>query len=344
MKGRVLVVGGGIFGITTSIELSKLGYVVTLHEELDGLMKCASGVNQYRLHSGYHYPRSKVTAMECLKSVELFKQAYWQCLVNNTIEHYYSISKDDSLITGDEYIKFLEDLNLSHEIVRSFKNSQLTVKTSEYLFDHKQLRRILIDDMELFNVNYLLNHKTNKNEFSDFDYIVISTYSKINELIDNKREYQFEVCEKPVVKLPDEYKNKSIVVMDGPFMCLDPYGNTDYHVLGNVIHAIHETNIGYKPIVSKKLNGYLNNGVIENPKITNIDKFIQSGEKYFDGFQDLKHIGSMYTIRTVLSNREHDDARPTIVNRESDNIFSIFSGKIVTCIDAVNKIKEVIGE
>ena len=36
--------------------------------------------------------------------------------------------------------------------------------------------------------------------------------------------------------------------------------------------------------------------------------------------------------------------RPTIVNRESDNIFSVFSGKIVTCVDVVNKIEEVISE
>ena len=78
----------------------------------------------------------------------------------------------------------------------------------EYLFNPNQLKRILSDDLELYNVNCVFNHKTNKNEFSGFDYIIISTYSKINELVDNKREYQFEVCEKPVVKLPDEYKNK----------------------------------------------------------------------------------------------------------------------------------------
>ena len=47
MKNKVLVVGGCIFGVTTSLRLAKLGYSVTLHEELDGLMKCASGINQY---------------------------------------------------------------------------------------------------------------------------------------------------------------------------------------------------------------------------------------------------------------------------------------------------------
>lgn len=344
MRNKVLIVGAGVFGMTSAIELAKLGMNVTLCEELDDVMKCASGINQYRLHRGYHYPRSKDTALECLKSIKDFKRKYNQFIVSSGNEHYYSISKENSLVSAKEYIQFLDDLNLDYKKVKSFKNSQLTILAKEELFNPMAMKRFLIDDMNLYNVNLKLNHKTNKNEFSDFDYIVISTYSKINELVDNKREYQFEICEKPVVKLSDEYKNKSVVVMDGPFMCLDPYGNTDYHVLGNVVHAIHATNIGYEPIISDNFKEYLNNGVIKNPKITNIDKFIDTGKDYFDGFENLEHIGSMYTIRTVMSNREHDDARPTIVNRESDNIFSIFSGKIVTCVDAAKKLIGAINE
>ena len=47
-----------------------------------------------------------------------------------------------------------------------------------------------------------------------------------------------------MVKLPEQFKNKSVVVLDGPFTCIDPYGNTDYHVMGNVVHAIHDTMVG----------------------------------------------------------------------------------------------------
>ena len=342
MKDKVLVVGGGIFGMTAAIELAKVGKQVTLYEKLDDVMSCASNINQYRLHSGYHYPRSKVTAIECLTSIQEFKSKYAQCVVNDNIKHYYSISKEKSLISGREYIQFLDDMGLHYEEVEPFKNSEVTVFVKEELFDPKQMKKLLFDDMILYNVNLVLNHKTRKTEFSEFDFIVICTYSNINELVENKREYQFEVCEKPVVRLPDEYKNKSVVVMDGPFMCLDPYGKDGLHVLGNVVHAIHSTNTGFEPIINNKLKGYLNKGVIKNPEITNIDKFIETGKDYFDGFDELEHIGSMYTVRTVLSNREHDDARPTIVNRESDNIFTVFSGKIVTCVVATKKLVGVI--
>ena len=125
--------------------------------------------------------------------------------------------------------------------------------------------------------------------------------------------------------------------MDGPFMCLDPYGDTKYHVLGNVVHAIHETNVGYKPKISY-LKEYLNKGLIKNPKYTNISKFIETGKQFFSDFDQLKHIGSLYTVRTVLKDRDYDDARPTLVKKENQNTYSLFSGKIDTCVDASNQL------
>ena len=38
--------------------------------------------------------------------------------------------------------------------------------------------------------------------------------------------YQFEICEKPVVRLPPAFATDSMVVMDGPFMCFDPLAET----------------------------------------------------------------------------------------------------------------------
>ena len=67
------------------------------------------------------------------------------------------------------------------------------------------------------------------------------------------------------------------------------------------------------------------------------------GKEYFgNDFEKLEHIGSMYTVRTVLKNREHDDARPTLVNYEGNNIYSLFSGKIDTCVDASNQLINLI--
>lgn len=335
---KALVVGAGVFGLTSAIALSHNGYDVIVREKEDDLMKGASSINQYRLHKGYHYPRSIETAQECQRGLQTFKRKYESSVVNGNIQHLYSIASEGSLVSGDEYKNFLEKVGLEYYEREPMPNCDLTIQANEELFNPEQLILSLHKKLYSSGIKVYVNSEVKSLDEEKFDVAVIATYSQINQLLDEKKEYQFEVCEKPVVKLPKIFENLSVVIMDGPFMCLDPYVN-DSHVLGNVVHAIHETNIGTKPIVSEELKPYLNKGLIRNPKITNIDKFIESGKKYFgDEFEDLEHIGSMYTIRTVLSNREQDDSRPTLVEKVNDNVYTLFSGKIDTCVDAANQL------
>ena len=337
---KVLVVGGVIFGTTASVALATSGFNVTLHEELDSIMKCASDINQYRLHRGYHYPRSKSTAQECLDGLKSFKRKYGDSVVNGNVNHFYAISSRDSMVSKEEYLKFLDEMGLEYNINEPFSGTDLTVEVGEELFDSEKLRVQVTQKMKGAGVNVVLNKHTTEEDFDDYDYVVIATYAKINELLDEPIQYQYEVVEKPVVKLPEQYKNKSVVVMDGPFMCLDPYKD-GYHVLGHVEHAIHSTNVGNYPMVlNKHIVEYLNNGVIHNPHVTKINKFIEAGMEFFEDFDKLEHIGSMFTIRTVLPYRDEDDARPTIVNQVAHNVYTIFSGKIGTCVEAANKLVE----
>lgn len=338
---KALVVGGGIFGSTAAISLSNNGYYVELHEALDDIMKCATGINQYRLHRGYHYPRSKETAKGCQKGLKSFEKKYSDSILKKDIKHLYAIATKNSLVTSDEYLDFLNDIDLSYKTINSLPNTDLTIEVEEGLFDHNILKTLVETKLKSSNVNVKFNTTTKTSDLKKYDIVVIATYSRLNDLLGNKKQYQFEVCEKPVVKLPPRYKNKSIVIMDGPFMCLDPYGYTDYHVLGNVVHAIHETNIGYTPNISY-LKEYLNKGIIKNPKYTNIKQFIETGKQFFEDFDQLEHIGSLYTIRTVLKDRDHDDARPTLVNYEGDNIYTLFSGKIDTCVEASKELLTII--
>ena len=340
---KALVVGGGIFGTTSAVALANNGYQVELHEELEDVMMAASDINQYRLHKGYHYPRSKETAQECLKGLYTFKRKYERSVVNGDIEHYYAIASEDSKVSEFEYLAFLDDMELPYERVKPLPNTDVTIKVEEELFDNYKLYEAVRDKLWSSGVEVLKNKTTTKDDFKGFDVVVIATYAKLNELLDEKKWYQYELCEKPVVRLPKKYQGKSIVIMDGPFMCLDPYGDRN-HVLGNVKHAIHCWNEGTEAFWPHRYTKYLNKGVIENPKHTKIDKFIETGKKFFKDFDKLKHIGSMYTIRTVLANRDHDDARPTLVNHEGGNVYSLFSGKIDTCVDAANELIRKINE
>ena len=53
-------------------------------------------------------------------------------------------------------------------------------------------------------------------------------------------------------------------------------------------------------------------------------------------------MGSMFTIRVVPPRVENTDARPTIVKKISENVISMFSGKITTCVDAAKEVEEII--
>ena len=65
LYGRCAVVGGGIYGVTVATKLKVSGYDVHLYEAENDILNRASGINQYRIHRGYHYPRSMETIESC---------------------------------------------------------------------------------------------------------------------------------------------------------------------------------------------------------------------------------------------------------------------------------------
>lgn len=132
------------------------------------------------------------------------------------------------------------------------------------------------------------------------------------------------------------------MIIDGPFACIDPYGKTDCHVIGNVVHAIHATNVGYYPEIPERLQSVLNRGVIKNPPITKFPLFIESISHFIPKIKTARHVGSMFTVRTVLPNLDKTDARPTMIELVGDKIINIFSGKIGTSVAAARQAVELV--
>jgi len=345
---KIAIIGGGIFGITTAIILGKK-YDVELFEKNDDILKSASGSNQYRVHRGYHYPRSPETVTGIIKSENSFKELFSKAIVNN-FEHFYCISKNNSLTSSKQFIEFCTKYQLEIEkdtIDCVNKNSiDLCVRVKESVYDPIILKKISIDLLNKNSVKLHLNTKVTENMLDKFDKVIVCTYANLNELLnkfpDSQHEYQFELCEKPVVKLPKSFKNKSIVIMDGPFMCIDPLANTDFHLLCNVQHEIHQTNVGKFYEIKAEYEHLLDNGIIKNPSHTNYDKFIKSTIEFFPEIKDAEYIGSMFTIRAVPPRADDTDERPTLVTKINKQIISIFSGKITTCVEAAKQVEEII--
>jgi hypothetical protein len=342
-KPKVAVVGAGIFGVTSALKLDG-DFDVTLFEKNNDILQNASSINQYRLHRGYHYPRSIETAVSAKHGTQTFLKEY-PCELESP-NQYYAIASFGSKVTSDDYESFMNSVGLDYEEVESDLLVDTSIeklyKVNEGLFDPCKLYDLCNKKLNNSEIIRLTNCEFTKDSESEFDYIVNAAYANVNQISDNKRKYQFELCEKPLIKLPDEYKGVGIIIMDGPFTCIDPYSDTDYHIVGNVVHAIHHSNVGEYPEIPMKLKGLLNKGVIKNPKITKWSKFKDTLSQFFTNIDEVEHIGSMYTIRTVLSNRDYDDARPSIVDKESKSKYLIFSGKISTAVDAADELHNYI--
>jgi len=352
---KIAVVGAGFFGITAALKLSKAGHRVTLFDSKDDILSSASRTNQLRLHRGYHYPRSEETVKSLLYSLPKFLEVYGEAAIDS-YDHHYAISSKNSFLNGEQYISFLEKFGLEYEIVETksrANNKQcvvnpdqidVLVKAKESLLDYHKIYDLCRNMLLESNVTLKLNCEFNSEEIQNYDKLINCTYSSINKLTpwEKKREYQFEVCEKICVEPSESLSGVSLVVMDGPFMCIDPYGNTGKSLLGNVVHAIHSTNIGHNPIVPNNILPYLNQGILSSKEISNFDKFIESGSAYIPDLSHCNYVGSMFTVRAVLPYKDASDERPTIVTEMDRKTINVFSGKIDTCVTAADQILELI--
>lgn len=346
---KIAVIGGGIFGGTTAVKLREAKHDVDLYEKNSDILMSASGINQYRLHRGYHYPRSQKTAISANLAEPIFKKEYGDAVVE-TSGNYYVLAKEGSKVNSKQFTDFCDSCGLEYEISNlSVLNPNLievVFKVRESIVDPVKLQKIIKEKIRVNGVKLFLNTDFDKSLVSKYDLVVNATYANLNFLFSDKvelqQEYQFEVCEKLVLKLPEQFKGLSVVVIDGPFFCIDPYADTGLHVMGNVVHAIHKTNNGFFPEIPNEFKGLLNRGIIKNPPITNFKKFIDFAVKFMPDLKDAEHVGSMYTIRTVLPRVDHTDERPTLVYQVDEKFINIFSGKIGNSVQAALDTLEIV--
>lgn len=343
---KIAVIGGGIFGVTAAFRLAK-NHSVDLFEKNNDILMAASDVNQCRVHKGYHYPRSDSTVKEVLAANGSFMEEFGDAIMNNT-DNYYCIAKCDSLISADQYIQFCKRNGLKYEISEPpgviDKNSiSLCVKVKESLFDHSKLKKICWNKLQYNGVNIFLNKTVTNEIFDNYDCVIICTYGNDRKLLDKfssyKQEYQFEVCEKVFVKLPSPFNNKSILIMDGPFMSIDPVGDTGMFIIGDVVHTVHQRTIGKQPKIDPKYTPLLDKGILANPPISNFKLFIESGLRFIPEIKRAQYVGSSFCIKTTLAHVDETDERPTLINKINDKIVTVFSGKIPTCVEAAKKLE-----
>ena len=337
---KVAVIGGGLFGCTAAIHCARAGHDVHLFESSGDVMKGATAGSYNRLHRGYHYPRSKETGRESLSAEASFRQEYGKAIIDGGTQ-LYAIA-DGGLIDGPDYLYFLETMNLRY--VRNVDHA--LIAGTEWIFEVEEPRidpDALVEAVKDKLSSVKVHFEPMPRDIRDHvDAIVVASYAGSNDVLREldlaPETYKFQVVEKPLVQLPADFHHTSIVVLDGPFCCLDPHGLTDAHVLGHVVETVHHSNVGYAADVPADLRPFVNHGLYRDFPQTRIKRVIEAMESHIPGVKAANYIGSTLTVRAVLPDQEKTDARPTLVQRLDSQVVRVFSGKMGTAVSAAREV------
>ena len=349
-KQRVIVIGGGIFGVTAAIVLGEAGHEVILLEKRYDLMLESSMVNQGRIHMGYHYPRSPETIREALEALDSFSEYFGSSCVSDFV-NYYAIAKDSPHTDVDTYMRVCEQMNLPltegyppKDVLDRSKVEACWI-TPETIFDYhamrytalcrvrecdkiRVVRNVWPSRIEVGNVHRI--ELANGGRF-ECDVIVNATYTAINDILRligrPPMRYQFELCLEPILEIDDPPDRFGVAVMDGPFCSLMPKGTEPgrfiaYHVIHSVLQAqVNEEAPNWGPI-----EGF--------PEF----RLIEESSEYFPIMRKMDWRESWITTRVVIAGRDHDDARLTFVVDHGEHVYTIFSGKLTTCVNVAKKL------
>ena len=341
---KIAIVGAGFFGLTLGLILSKK-HKVEIFEKKKSIMHGASCANQFRFHLGYHYPRSQKTIREINKSKDLFISYFGSNIFGKT-SNYYLVAKE-SKVKFNHYKRFLKKNKLFFKILNnSFKNEfiEKCILSNEKILNYFNFKKKIIKKINKSKLIINFNQEFDKKNLKNFDKVIVATYAN-NNLVLKKlgakklNEFKFELVEKILIKLPKKFKQKSYVVVDGNFVCVDPYLGTSYHLLSDVKNSKLETKIGKFPIFKHKNKRYVNSGIIKNLKVSQFNNFLKRTSNYLPFLKDAKYIGSMFVVRAIMKNKEKTDERTSIIKIHSKKIISILSGKWNNCVYLAKSLK-----
>lgn len=325
---KLAVVGAGLFGATAAIHAARAGHDVTLYDKASEIMTGATRANQQRLHRGFHYPRSASTVEECHAGLVSFEKEYGEAILRGGSQ-YYAIAKG-SKTSADEYIRFMDGQGLGWHLADlgsplfNHRMIEAAFRVTEDRIDFHKLRSIIERDLKRAGVVVHLNQPAGASMRDQFDRIVIAGYAGTNEIAAalgcNRIELQYETVEKPIVRLPKQYRNIGVVVMDGPFGCIDP-AEPGQHLMGHVEHAVRS-----------RWTGTQGKGVTEQASA--FRAMATSLSAYLPFLSQAEHIGSHRTVRVVLPAKDATDERPTLVTRLDAQCLRIFAGKLGHAVDA----------
>jgi hypothetical protein len=339
MSARIAVAGAGIYGTNIAIRLADQGHQVRLFDPL-GILRAASAINQYRIHSGYHYPRSPETIQETLEARAEFLEAFAPAIVRNS-RHYYAIPQEGSQTSPELFEKVMARFQLFCKPCRpdwmNFAFIDRCYEVDEQIYDPDVLREIITSRLAALGVPFEQRSFTPEMR-PDYDFVVYATYG-LGPSRGLFRIAKYQVAEKILIELPRPLRGTSLVVVDGPFTAFDPYGSSERSLFGSAKNTNHWTTTDPDEPIPEPYASLLNRPGFEPISFSRFDVMRTDSALAVPASKGAVYLGSRFTLR-VVENNPAEDRRTLYVKETAPGEIHIFSGKVVGAVKAARLVSE----
>lgn len=359
-----VIIGGGFYGLRIAqflVEELDQKKVLIIEKEKD-VMTRASYNNQARVHNGYHYPRSVLTALRSRVNLPVFADEYHEAIVKD-FDKYYGVATHFSKVTANQFQRFYEriDANIepAHSSIEDLFDPKLiekVFKVEEYAFNTAILKKLVLKKLDNLDIQInkfetvesIKKHdgqfeiNTNKSTHTS-KYVLNTTYSSINKINKNSNikpiMFKHELTEMCLVHLPEILKGKAFTIMCGPFFSIMPFPDKNLHTLSHVRYTPHSEWHDTNDYV-RDSHAYLG----QVSRVSHFPQMISDVKRFMPRVGHLiEYAGeSLWEIKTVLPQSETDDSRPILYKEHYDglkNYICIMGGKIDNIYDVFKELK-----
>lgn len=353
-----IIIGGGFYGSVLACYLKKRGDSVLLVEKESDLLKRASYGNQARIHNGYHYPRSFLTAYRSHQNYLRFIKDF-KISIYDKFAQYYAIASTLSKTTSQQFYKFSKQLGAfirpaPDDIKKLFNPNTVdgVFEVEEVVFDAIVLKKALKERLAKLKVKTLLKTEVDKVEAGSNDTVKVflngkrkvvgkkvfnCAYSEINKILERSNLIQLpfkqEFIEMPLIEVPDKLKGMSVSIFDGPFFGFLPFPSKNCHSIWHVRYSIRAN---WLDPIKKEVESKLQ----KLTKKSNWNYMKKDAQRFLPSFKDVKYLESIYEIKTVLAKTEESDARPILFRKDYGikNFHVVLGSKIDNIYDVISEV------
>lgn len=359
------VIGAGFYGLRIALHLRETMGLrrIRVFEREPEVMQRASYANQARVHNGYHYPRSILTAYRSRINFPRFVDEYRPAIVDG-FEHIYAVGRLHSKVTAHQFELFCTRIGAvwgtaPKQAAALFDQGRVerAFVVREPAFDSRVLRGLLLDRVERAGGIEIATSDgvTSLARGTRGDVVVraasgeyragqvfSAVYSGLNELHRSSGlppvALQHEVSELALVDVPDELRNRGITVMDGPFFSLMPFPSRGLHTLSHVRftprYRWREGAGGDDAPTAQRALEAARRGQ------SGFAAMRADATRYVPALRAARHVDSLREVKTVLTRSELDDSRPILHRRDygMPNYTCILGGKLDNIYDSLDEI------